>query len=336
MANHLSVFRLKFNAPLHIGNNQEDYASGSAMVNSDAMYAAIFQAWAMLGKAEWIPAHETEDFGFTLSSLFPFSKNASESYNYYLPRPLFTSTIHKKETLETVIRKKIKKAQWVDLQLFSEILSGKQSPISKSNFNGSFWSATEINTEPFITSRVMPRSAVSRFGEEDTKIFYIERYYFAENAGLYFFIDCQDEVIFKRVEAAMRFLGDEGLGTDRNIGHGKFSFDTTEAPVISLASNQNLAISLGLFCPETKEQLEDMLNHEKAGYELVKRGGWLSEPYNTWRKKNIYFFKEGSCFSVPGLNQSWLISGKNADLRPEKVQVNHPVWRCGKTLLLTF
>ena len=336
MADQLSVFRLRFSAPLHIGNSRDDYASGSAMIHSDAMYAAIFQAWAMLGKAEWIPKTADEDFGFTISSLFPYCQMENGQINYFLPRPFYSPDVKRDNPLETRLRKKIKKAVWVDTDLFPQILSGENLTLAEKNFNGAFWSANEMGTEPMISSRVVPRSVVSRFGDEDTKIFYVERFYFTKNAGLYFYINCSDPQILNRVESAMRLLADEGLGTDRNIGHGQFSFEKAAAPNIEVKTEKGMAMAMGLFCPESKAQLTDLLAHQKAGYELVKRGGWLSEPYNTWRKKNIYFFKEGSCFSAASQKHSFLTLGKNVDLRPDQVAVNHPVWRCGKTLFLTF
>jgi CRISPR type III-A-associated RAMP protein Csm4 len=332
--NQLYLYQLNFSTPLHIGNEREDYASGSAMVHSDTLYAAIFFAWNNLGKKEWIPKFENGEIGFTISSLFPYYNDV-----YFLPRPMYSPDIKLKDIEETSIRKSIKKTAWVDTTIFESLVNDTEvSHCSKHNFCDNFWSSTILPEESFLSSQVMPRSSISRIPGEDTKIFYIERFYFKENAGLYFLANFNSSEDKDKFEAALRYLGDEGIGTDRNVGHGKFSFSERAPFTLKCNRNHGMALNLGLFCPEPDNKegfLKMLLQHKSIGYDLLKRGGWLSEPYQTWRKKSVYMFKEGSVlhFDSP---YKYFIAGKNINVNPESVPIDHPVWRCGRTIFLSF
>ncbi len=331
--NKLHLYKLSFSAPLHIGNERDDNSSGSSMVHSDTLYAAIFFAWDKLGKSEWIPTEQKKETGFALSSLFPFYQD-----NFFLPRPLYSPEIEYKELESTVIRKQIKKAAWVDTVIFQDSLN--DLPINyhgNNNFSDSFWSSNPLPEKAFITSQVMPRVTVPRENGEDTTIFYIERFYFEKDAGLYFLAQFDKIEQQQRLEAALRLLGDEGFGTDRNIGHGKFTFEKKEATLFNFnfTRKKGLAVSLGLYCPLSKEETQTMLSKKAVGYDLVKRGGWLSEPYQSWRKKSVYMFREGSVLGISNPNSVFAL-GENVDVNPKTVPVPHPVWRCGKTIFLSF
>jgi CRISPR type III-A-associated RAMP protein Csm4 len=88
-----------------------------------------------------------------------------------------------------------------------------------------------------------------------------------------------------------------------------------------------MGLILSTFIPEDKLQLEQAIDNQQVAYELVRRGGWItSAPYNTLRKNAIYAFSAGSVLSGNHV-------GKIVDLAPKGL-INHPVWRCGKTIVL--
>jgi CRISPR type III-A-associated RAMP protein Csm4 len=325
--NNINIYKLHFTTPLHIGNERADNTIGTAILHSDTMYAAIFNAWATLGKVAWIPTETNPiDFGFTMSSFFPYQQSI-----YFLPRPLYSPSSEYTALTDTSIKKSIKKAAWIDTTIFENILNDTEPKFyNPENFKGDFWSASTILNAP-ITSQIMPRSKV-REGN-DTVIYYIERFYFAPDAGLYTMVQFTDDAAKHKFEAALRFLGDEGVGTDRNVGHGKFTFSLENAFTLNLKKDKGLAISLGLYCPESVEVLKQQIDNASIGYNLIKRGGWLSEPYNSWRKKNVYMLQEGSTLKMEG-ELTYQTIGQNIDIRP--ASVGHPVWRCGKTLFIHF
>ena len=315
-----------------MSNEREDYASGNFMIHSDTLYAAIFFAWNRLGKPEWIPNGLNPQPSFTISSLFPYFQNT-----YFLPRPFYTPEADRDSIDNTSIRKSIKKAAWVDTVIFEELLNDiVPKYIESNNFKDIFWSSQPFSTATsFITSQIVPRVSISRVPGEDTRIFYIEKFYFQKEAGLYFLVQFDNVSEKLQLEAALHFLGDEGIGTDRNIGHGKFTFSEQPVFQINCKKQHGLAVNLGLFCPENKTLFSGMLDHSSIGYDLMKRGGWLSEPYQTWRKKSVYMLREGSVLQLKE-NLKFFALGENVNVNPDTVPVNHPVWRCGKTIFLSF
>ena len=70
----LTLFRFRFTAPLHIANVRSDFDRSEKTVRSDSLYAAIIQAWSVLGIEHPILSNQNENtippLGFTISSLF--------------------------------------------------------------------------------------------------------------------------------------------------------------------------------------------------------------------------------------------------------------------------
>lgn len=334
----LKLYELKFTTPLHISNERGDYASGSMSIHSDTFYAAIWFTFSRIGLGELIPKIDDHNSSkFTISSLFPFINSGIDSIRF-LPRPLNTFENRYENADDTVMRKKIKKAVWVDAEIFTSMLRDdvpEQYKLSN-HFNGQYWSSQILPKESITTSQVIPRAMVPRENDRDTSIFYTERFYFNNKGGLYFLAHFENESVEKAFDMALHFLSDEGLGTDRNIGNGKFNYEKKTCDInFSFSSKRNLSINLGLFCPPSISDVSDKLNSSDSGYELIKRGGWLSEPYNTWRKKSVYMFKEGSVFSTNKIEQNISIEGENKNLKPEILD-QHPVWRSGRTLFINF
>ena len=315
---------------MHIGNERSDYASGNSFIHSDTLYSAIAWAWNMLGKPEWIDHVPNE--GIHLSSCFPF-----EQSRLFYPRPQFSYEINREILVETSVKKKIKKAEWVDEKILTDILSGRE-PIAndKKNFSGGFWSTDQFDKNDIIGRSVIPRVMVPR-NNEDTKIYYIEKFFFKEDSGLYFIAKFKSEVEKKQLESALKLLSEEGFGTDRNVGHGKFDFIVEQFELPNIKPSSGLMYSLGLLIPKDRESMKQMMSHPQKGYGIMKRGGWLSEPYLTWKKRHVHMFTEGSVFK--SLEDGNIVSnGRTVDLRPVDVKstTSHPIWRCGRTLLLNF
>ena len=95
--------------------------------------------------------------------------------------------------------------------------------------------------------------------------------------------------------------------------------------------------NLGLYCPMSKDKVavevgEDNLN---TGYDLVKRGGWItSSSHQSIEKDSIYMFGEGSIFK-----KNELIDGqKNIDLSPKylppTMKPDHPIYRSGCSIFI--
>jgi CRISPR type III-A-associated RAMP protein Csm4 len=322
----IHTYKLFFNAPLHISNERADYGIGTSTIHNDTLYAAIMQCWSLLGKQDWIPKVANE-IPFVTSSLFPFSHDT-----FFFPRPMYKNDSKNVQLdLETKIVKKIKKAIYIDTTILENMLQGKVSDYhTNENFQGEYWSANPLTVKP-ITSQVMPRSKVQE--GKDTDIFYIERFYFAANSGLYFLANFENEDAKTKFDVGLRLLADEGIGTDRNVGHGKFTIQEIPTSLPNLVSKAKLSINLGMYCPTNLDALKNSFDNPNCGYDIAKRGGWLSEPHQTWRKRSVYMLKPGAILQSNSADKIES-AGKIVDLKPDSLK--HPVWRNGKTLFLNF
>ena len=324
-----NVYKLHFTSPLHLGDAREDYGISLRTIASDSLYAALISCLAKLGAD--VPVNG--DLGCTISSLFPFYQKDKEDKNavLFFPKPLKQTLPTSDKAVEE--RKKVKKVAWLDAQAFSKILNGKQlfDDATIDNIQGEYLTDKEIDKD-FISSQVSARVTVSRDGQKDAKPFYMDRIMFKGYSGLYF-IAIGDVSL---LEKALNLLQHEGIGTDRNVGNGYFEYENSSIE-IEVPDDAEFAMSLSSFVPESKEQLQQMIASDEVAYDFQRRGGWITTPpHNTLRKNVIYAFTAASVFKLHS-NGLTTLGKVDIDLKPEiswDDKLNHPVWRCGRALLL--
>ena len=325
-----NVYKLHFTSPLHLGDAREDYGISLRTIASDSLYAALISCLAKLGKK--IP--KDGDLKCTISSLFPFYQKDKEDKNavLFFPKPLKQTLPPSKKAVEE--RKKIKKVTWLDASYFTKILQGEQlfdeQTIGGNAIQGEYMTDAPIDKD-FISSQVSPRVTVSRDFSEDAKPFYMDRVAFKGYSGLFFIAD-GDVTLLKK---ALNLLQHEGIGTDRNVGNGYFEYENSSIE-IEVPDDAEFAMSLSSFIPESKEQLQQMIASDEVAYDFQRRGGWITTPpHNTLRKNVIYAFTAASVFKLHS-NGLTTLGKVDIDLKPEirDDKLNHPVWRCGRALLL--
>ena len=329
MAKHtFNIYKLHFTSPLHLGDARDDYGVSLKTIASDTMYAALISCLAKLG--EQIP--KDGDLGCTISSLFPFYQKDKEDKNavLFFPKPLKQTLPPSKRVVEE--RKKIKKVAWLDASYFTEILQGEQlfdeQTIRGNAIQGEFMTDAHIDKD-FISSQVSPRVTVSRDFSEDAKPFYMDRVAFKGYSGLFFIADGDVSLL----EKALNLLQHEGIGTDRNVGNGYFEYSKDKIE-IDVPDAADFAMSLSSFVPESKKQLQAMLDSDDIAYDFQRRGGWITTPpNNTLRKNVIYAFTAASVFKCQCDNIETL-GRVGINLKPDLPMVEHPVWRCGRALFL--
>jgi CRISPR-associated protein Csm4 len=329
MAKHtFNIYKLHFTSPLHLGDARDDYGVSLKSIASDTMYAALISSLAKLG--EQIP--KDGDLGCTISSLFPFYQKDKEDKNavLFFPKPLKQTLPSSKKVVEE--RKKIKKVAWLDASYFTKILRGEQlfdeQAIDGNAIQGEYMTDVPIDKD-FISSQVSPRVTVSRDFSEDAKPFYMDRVAFKGYSGLFFIADGDVSLL----ERALNLLQHEGIGTDRNVGNGYFEYekDTIE---IDMPDAADFAMSLSSFVPESKEQLQALLDSDDVAYDFQRRGGWITTPpNNTLRKNVIYAFTAASVFKCQ-CDSIETLGRVGINLKPDLPMVEHPVWRCGRALFL--
>ncbi|MDR0981886.1 MAG: type III-A CRISPR-associated RAMP protein Csm4 [Culturomica sp.] len=322
------VYKLHFTTPVHLGDNREDYGVSLKTIQSDTMYAALTACLAKIGKT--IP--KDGDLDFTISSLFPFYQKDKDSQAvYFLPKPYKKVSIRENPDLDA---KSLKKIQWLDIRFFEKYLNESTVDVDKKEVKGEYLTSCEIDKD-FITSEVSPRVAVSRTAGEDARPFYMDRVFFKDYSGLYFIMGGAVNLLHE----ALDVLQYEGIGTDRNVGNGFFTYDTDEIEIaVPDERETDYALALSMFIPQSKEQLQTMLSGKDVGYDFMRRGGWLTTPpFNTFRKNAVYAFTPGSVFSAQ-LDDDVDIMGKIVNLKPDidfgEQKLEHPVWRSGKSFFI--
>lgn len=326
-----NIYKLHFISPLHISDRRDDYGKSLRHLQSDTMYAALTDCLAKTG--ETIP--DDGDLGFTISSLFPYYQHSEKDEPvYFLPMPFQT---HMPELKDVAMAKKVKKVQWVDCKLYEKILQGDSLFDGSEEYVNKIQASyltdkrlpVEVNgSKEFMISEVFQRvKKEDRTGQKDAWPFYIDRITFKDASGLYFIVRGNTTLLDK----AMKILTLEGIGTDRNIGFGVFTFEK-DAIEIELPTNADHQVSLSLLIPETPEQLKTILASDKVAYDFERRGGWITN--TTLRKNAIYGFLPGSVFYSAGKD----CIGRIVNLQPYEEDGGsmtiYPIWRNGKSIML--
>ncbi|MEM6319670.1 MAG: type III-A CRISPR-associated RAMP protein Csm4 [Bacteroidota bacterium] len=356
------IIKLYFTSPLHLSRGKANLEESFQTLHSDTLKSAIFyNALQLFGEAEIIGRqNEAEDDAtntsffdaFSISSGFPFYGE-----ELYFPKPLIplpNLLDENKKVMDAVQQRKAKKKiAFLDKAHFEGLLQGTLSTISvqdlylkkkflAKNSAAFFDSKKDPNhppTEsPFILSEVIQKVAVPRTFAEETATFYMDRIYFKEGAGLFFFVEYHENVrpdIEKKVRAALQLLGDNGIGSDRSSGNGHF-VPKSKNVTFNLPTQGTQQLNLSLYCP-TRSEMKGLIT-DKTAYTLVKRGGFIASPKHTehlsYRKKSVFMFKEGSVFPANDLQ------GKIVNLRPkvenvqEETVVSHDIWRDGRAIFL--
>lgn len=334
------LYKLHFTTPVHFGNASADYDVSLTTIPSDSLYSALIACRAKYGKS--LPNDNDGDFGFILSSTFPFyQENEQSDARLFFPKPLSLSL----EDNNLDNRKKLKKVEWLEKESFKMAIAGedlidKPSKV-RNNVHGRYFTDNGKIDKDFVYSEECPRVKVNKRNfDEDAEPFYIDKVYFKDYSGL-FFLAQGDQKSFEILEESLLLLKMEGVGTDRNVGNGFFEFDVQKDVLdftkeLSFSDNINAdyLLSLSSLIPYDKTMVEKLIADERISYTLHRNGGWISVPEHSKLRKNvIYSFSAGSVFTNPKEKLSNI--GKITDLKPSAItDENFHVWRNGKSIFL--
>jgi CRISPR type III-A-associated RAMP protein Csm4 len=318
-----NVIKLTHLTPLHIGIGKENhYDFSSTGLHSDTLSAAIAALRAQQGKSG-----DTEAFlnSFILSSAFPFWENT-----FFLPKLQGKIPVEIEGKQENEYRKQLKKIKYIDAELWSEIAKGKSVTLKSEQMCKDFLLGTTGDFEIPYKSQVNQRVSVPREDGKNAESFFFNWTYYHPKSGLYCLTDAKGEK-FTEIVTLFERLGESGIGTDRNVGGGKFEVEpnTLDLPDIPDA---NYTALLSLYIPQEEEI--SRLNLHSSRYELLLRGGYLSgsevEAFRHLRKRSIYMFNAGSLFSTTAV-----LEGKTVNLKPDwNDERMHPVYRSGRPFCL--
>lgn len=317
-----TIVKLKNITPTHIGTGKEHYDFSSADLHSDTISAALASMLAQKGRSDEI---ETFLNSFSISSAFPYFKNL-----YFLPNIQGKLNVVVDDKSELEVRKKLKKVKYIELSLWQQLAGSSVVKIKENQIIKQYLLDDSLNFEEPFKSNVSQRVSVNREDDQDPDPFYFNWTYYQKESGLYFIVDAQGDLLNEIIEL-FELLGESGIGTDRNIGGGRFDVETSTI-TITPPQDSNASVILSLFVPTQDEM--NCLDIRNAKYSLVLRGGYIAgsseEDLRHLRKKSIYMFGVGSVFLTTSS-----LAGKVVNLAPDwNDSKMHPVYRSGKPFYL--
>jgi len=343
----LTIAKLNFNSPLHLSKGKPDSLDVSEeIIHSDTIKSAMYAVGLQLYEMD-------KSFlkHFQVSSAFPYYEN-----ELFFPKPMaqlpFGMEKYSDEE-ESKTNKSLKKIQYIGKDFFELALKNdsQKTQIKDSDFLDKKKQFISRNIEGkdivVFKKSTSQRVRVPKMGEaRDAEPFRVEKIFFAEKAGLHFIIHINEDAPqgFKsKLENIIRLLGENGIGTNKNLGCGCFDFNEFETTTLQLpdVTENTKWTAMSLYLPGDKSELAEAFTGEKMSYSLVKRGGWVASPQEEQhlsnRKRSVYMFAEGSVFNFNHLTNSILIKGNIVDLMPESwkgFEDKHPVYRDGSCIFL--
>ena len=317
-----TIVKLKNLTPLHIGTGKENYDFSADDLQSDTISAALAAIRAQSGKS-----YDIESFlnSFSISSAFPYS-----AQHYFLPKMQGKISIEVEGSSMESKRKELKKIKYIEIPLWEKINANEHVIVTEGQLQQNYLlSGINVFSQP-AKSQVMQRVAIPRGDGQDAEPFYFNWTYFNQHGGLYFLLNASKE-IEKEIIELFKLLGESGIGTDKNVGGGKFDVET-DTIEIKESPETNAIMLLSLYIP-TNEEIK-IIDLNNSRYQLLLRGGYMAgsieEKFRHLRKKSVYMFGVGSVFPT---NEK--LKGKVVNLTPKwNDALMHEVYRSGKPFYL--
>lgn len=186
--------------------------------------------------------------------------------------------------------------------------------------------------------RRTPRVTVDRIASAST-IFHIGHVRFAAECGLWFGVHWRAPerrvgdaatTYAESVAAALDYLQGEGLGGDRSVGYGAFTFDDgREQTTLPDSQPGQIGWLLSRYHPRREGAALTALQASGGAHRITNVAGWLRSPDGpAQRRKRIHLLEEGSWISVSGA-----VLGDLMDVTPDYENPDgalpHRVYRAG-------
>ena len=318
----LVVYKLRFSTPVHISTQSGvGYEETEEVIHSDTLFSALMTVWNSIYDDNVANICETPPFH--ISSAFPFKEEI-----YFFPRPMIRIGKEGEEDLNT--GKKLKKVKFISKDLFESVLQGIVPEFEEGATiqEGKFWLKKNIGRQQtcrIFEERESPRVVIDRLTNA-SEIFYFSKIIFEKDAGLFFLVRFIDKTMKRKFETVLRYLGDEGLGSDKRSGKGLYSLDIDDDFKLSVPQYADSFLTLSLYCPKEREFNGGI--RENASYNLISRKGWIhSTDAMALRRKEVRMFVEGSVFNAIGGE----VYGHNRCVlkKDEALGLKHNVYRYG-------
>lgn len=295
----INLVKLHFKAPLHLGQAGLGLEESTLVLHSDTLYSSIFQVWLRL-YGEPLPPE------ITLTSAFPFI-----AATCYFPRPLLPAPGY---TIDLAIKygKALKRLNFISQEHFARWV--QRVPL---DFEQMVAEGKKLGEA--MGTGVRAQVTLDRL-RSNSALYFVGETFFAKDreAGLFFLVDLPAGC-WPAFQAAMKMLGEEGIGGRRSRGYGIFEPEFVTGFSLVDIDKPDAYLTLSLVYPTGPDELQDNL----IAYQLVERMGWLESRDGNLaqRHQRVLMFSEGSVFRRPA-------RGRLLDVAPPGFKA-HPVYRNG-------
>ncbi len=302
-----NIYKLRFKTAVHLGEN--NLSKSSNVIFADTLFSALCTEAIKEGTEyldEFVKTVKENQLQF--SDCMPYIGD-----KYYIPKPV--KKIDNGENGDSSIKKQYKKLKYIPIDQFDEYLNGKLDP-----------SDTNKNYSDNIGNYEMKTSSAVR-GLDETLPYHVQSFRFKKNSGLYLIVGFEDYDSLDIFDNLLDMLSYTGIGGKKSSGLGKFDIVTGKFPEefknrLSKTGKEYMTLAISL---PSDNELETVTDNSNSRYILKKRSGFVeSESYSDTfqRKKDIFMFQAGSCFTEKYLGDIFDVKGNG----------NHPVYRYGKPM----
>ena len=298
MTKELTVYRLIFRSPLHVGEDVVGPEKVSSIVHSDTILSALYS---LALKVNGEISTKIAEGAVKISSAFPFYRDNND-ITYYFPKPIIAQEkVFPISETDYPLRKQLKKLNFIPLDWILKIINGETIEVNAQKIEN-----IKKKLKELFKTHTIPKVALDRI-TQDSNLFHFGELHFSRG-GLFILADFKEEDMRSAFEGLLKLLGDEGLGGKRTAGYGLFDVETDSFEV-NLPENPSIYMLLSLYWPTEEERSN--LNLKESSYQLIRRTGWfLLNDGRSLRRRPLWMFKEGSILNTEPV-------GGTADVTPD-------------------
>jgi len=298
---HAYAVKLFLTSPLHIGELGLGMEEAGMIIHSDTLYSVIHQTWLKVYSGDG-------PLPIKISSAYPFIDNI-----YYLSKPGLEPPGFDDSDLRETYAKPVKSTAFLSHRIFKKWISRETVDYEEMEKETKF-------LEDNIKNTVRPRVKLDRINGQSV-LYHIGEVSFAKgHAGLYFFVQCSEN-LYEKLQQIMRILSDDGIGGEKSSGYGQFEAQFIKDFIVPEVDDGKQFVSISLYYPASKEEFKGAMK----SYQVCRRGGWTTGQDTNYAHKRVIMFSEGSVFNKE-------VAGSVVNVAPSGIK--HPVYRYGKTFLI--
>lgn len=337
MEKQRKVYLFTFPAGFHISQGGNEMLHSDSLLHSDMLSSALVAMGFRLYGADFDAIAFLNSF--RLSSGFPWVGDGR-----YLPKPSYGISVAQSSP-DRKREKQFKRIAYLRLDKFAEAvqtgaLNWEPDEFSEDGLlvgGKGISAAWHKAVRQKVTLRAEPSDPETQASESQSLPYFVEEVYFPQNQGLFVLVDFlvpMGNPMLGTFEACMRLLGEEGIGSAKTRGLGRFTVrEDLEADwgILDSLPTGTQRLMLSRFIPAPKD-LDQCIWDQSAWDVQFIRGFIAAAPRiadRTRRRKGQHVFGAGSVLAQPEPP-----AGRLVDLAPEDAKI--PSLREGRPLYLSL